>query len=929
MSLEKIIGRLSAITKDFQQGKEGLCTASALAEDAGLSRSTVSHCLNEETRKGSLIKIKRRPVFFLHRKTFEENFFAVEKNEFDSLRQLFSQSACADPLRRIVGADGSLQEAIEQIRTAVLYPNGGLSIMITGPTGSGKTHMASCICDYCRTLNLIARDAPFLSLNCAQYYHNPELLSGILFGCVKGAFTGADRTTDGLLGNADGGVLFLDEVHRLGREGQEKLFTFMDSGTWSRIGESGVRHASKVRLVFATTEPLSSTFLPTFLRRIPVVVNMPGFSERPLGEKFRLIDGFFLEESRILGKSLTASGKILSCLTSGAPGGNLGKIKNAVKYSCGRAYTKCTDRKSVQEPVRVTIQDMPKEILELFMKSSLDVSNAVEERLYDYRNPVLSGMETPAAENIRQTYLALEGLFGQHRNGELAQDGLFRRATELVNVLLDRLVFDQPEAIDNTAFLFVSHHIRSTFEYMDRNHNLKYDGNKVLALTYLFYFKNVAPRGETAFRRGGSDAFISDFIGSFMIEEARIAEALISLIKSGLDIEVSEMDRLFICLYLRGTDIRSARSRIRAVILAHGYSTAGSIASVANRMLGKNLFDAIDMSLDTTVDDIEKMLLGYAERQVIENALVLLVDMGSLTQINKRIKNRINVPVLTIDNVSTRVALAVGEMVLQECDIRTIHDRIPETLAYSRELVYPDRKKNRAVLTCCYTSLGTAVRIRKILEDGFGTALGLDVIPCNFNRLFEQKQEDMLFRVYDVLAIVGTKSPEIEGVPYISLESLILGDRIGVLTDLLKKYYTFDEAAIRRKLLLDFSLEQVIQNLTILEPGKVLLNVDESIGRIERNLNLEIGGTQKILLYIHIGCMIERILRKENVDAQPDILDYIEGSRNLFCGVRSGLKNIETKYHIEIGDCEVRLVCDIIRGDRAVAESGWKLQADL
>lgn len=910
MSLERIIDRLSEITKDFQQGKEDLCTAAALAEEAGLSRSTVSHCLNEETQKGTVIKVNQRPVFFLHRKTFEEKFFTVEKNEFDSLVQLFSQAACADPLNRIVGADGSLQEAIEQIRTAVLYPNGGLSIMITGPTGSGKTHMASCICDYCRALNLIARDAPFLSLNCAQYYHNPELLSGILFGYVKGAFTGADRTTDGLLGNADGGVLFLDEVHRLGREGQEKLFTFMDSGSWSRIGESDVRHASKVRLIFATTEPPSSTFLPTFLRRIPVVVSMPGFSERPVGEKFRLIDYFFLEESRILEKSLTASGKILSCLTSGASGGNLGKIKNAIKYSCGRAYTKCMDR----EPVRVTIQDMPKEALELSLKSSPDTLNAVEERLYDYRNPVLPDPETPAAENIRQTYRALEGVFGQLRNREIAQDSLFQRATELVNMLLDRLVFDQPETIDNTTFLFVSHHIRSTFEYMDKNHNLKYDGNKVLALTYLFYFKNVAFRGEAPFRRTGSDTFISDFIGSSLIEEARIAEELISLIKSGLDIEVSEMDRLFICLYLRGTDIRSDRNKIRAVILAHGYSTAGSIANVANRMLGKNLFDAIDMSLSTTVDDIEKMLLGYAERQVIENALVLLVDMGSLTQINKRIKNRINVPVLTLDNVSTRVALAVGEMILQGCDIRTIHDRIPETLSYSRELVYPDRKKNRAILTCCYTSLGTAVQIQKILEDGFGSSLGIDVIPCNFNRLCEQKQEDMLFRVYDVLAIVGTKSPEIEGVPYVSLESLILGDRIGALTELLKKHYTFDEATIRRKLLLDFSLEQVIQNLTILEPGKVLLNIDESISSIERNLNLEIGSTQKILLYIHIGCMIERILRKENVDAQLDILDYIEDSRNLFCGVRAGLKNIEAKYHIEIDDCEVRLVCDIIRG---------------
>ncbi len=65
---------------------------------------------------------------------------------------------------------------------------------------------------------------------------NPELLSSALFGYTKGAFTGASQEHTGLLEKADGGVLFLDEVHRLSEEGQEKLFTFMDTGEFSPMG---------------------------------------------------------------------------------------------------------------------------------------------------------------------------------------------------------------------------------------------------------------------------------------------------------------------------------------------------------------------------------------------------------------------------------------------------------------------------------------------------------------------------------------------------------------------------------------------------------------------------------------------------------------------------------------------------------------------
>ncbi|MGH2233682.1 sigma 54-interacting transcriptional regulator, partial [Enterococcus faecalis] len=75
------------------------------------------------------------------------------------------------------------------------------------------------------------------------------------------------------------------EVHRLYNENQEKLFQFMDTGTFRSIGEEGKMVHYKVRLLFATTENPKKVLIPTFYRRISVIVSLSNFKERPIRER--------------------------------------------------------------------------------------------------------------------------------------------------------------------------------------------------------------------------------------------------------------------------------------------------------------------------------------------------------------------------------------------------------------------------------------------------------------------------------------------------------------------------------------------------------------------------------------------------------------------------------------------------------------------
>lgn len=70
---------------------------------------------------------------------------------------------------------------------AALYPGGGLPVLITGESGTGKSFLASLYYQFCLSKELLDDSAPFVTVNCAQYANNPELLTSQLFGHLKGA----------------------------------------------------------------------------------------------------------------------------------------------------------------------------------------------------------------------------------------------------------------------------------------------------------------------------------------------------------------------------------------------------------------------------------------------------------------------------------------------------------------------------------------------------------------------------------------------------------------------------------------------------------------------------------------------------------------------------------------------------------------------
>ena len=84
-----------------------------------------------------MVKVKSYPVSFLHVEALAELGIFHRESEYETWEDLFAAEK-ANALETVIGANGSLREAVDQIKTAVLYPGNGLPILLSGNSGSGK-----------------------------------------------------------------------------------------------------------------------------------------------------------------------------------------------------------------------------------------------------------------------------------------------------------------------------------------------------------------------------------------------------------------------------------------------------------------------------------------------------------------------------------------------------------------------------------------------------------------------------------------------------------------------------------------------------------------------------------------------------------------------------------------------------------------------
>ncbi|AQR97991.1 sigma 54-interacting transcriptional regulator [Clostridium saccharoperbutylacetonicum] len=878
--IERIYSYIETNSKNFTKNKlleiKGF-SAQEIGEKLDILRSNVSRELNTLCRDRKIIKIKNRPVLYFDRSSFEEILSIKLPKELEEISD-FEEFVKVDksiggeeesPFNYLIGAHTSLKNQIEQAKAALLYPPNGLHTLIIGSTGVGKSLFVNIMYQYSKYIKKLQEDAPFVVFNCADYSNNPQLLLSYIFGHVKGAFTGADKEKEGIVEKADGGILFLDEIHRLPPEGQEMIFYFMDTGTYNKLGETDRHRKANVLLIGATTEDPSSALLNTFIRRIPITILIPNFEERSMEDKLELIHYLLSKEAQRVNKTIRISVESIKALIGSTSYGNVGQLKSNIQLICATGFLNCMN---TDKDIDINLNSLPTNIrdglLNFENKSKDDgqVWNRIPKLLTIKPDGNRTFIETDGYEPPFNIYNIIEDKAFVLKEEGMSDQDIKKYITTDINVHLKQFYAKFKgdthrkdgllKIVDKDIVDFAQEIKALAEDRLDKSLNDRFIYAISLHFSALF---NRIKKNTVSFSNN-----IKLTLSTINTKEYEVAKEIHKLIEDRYDIAIPEIEIEYLALLLNSIQELSHQERVGIVVAAHGTSTATSMVAVAKKLFEADNILAVDMPLERTPSDILESIIDKVKQIDEGKGVLLLVDMGSLNTFGETITERTNINVKSIDMVSTALVLeAVRKCSLTDTDLDSVYSYLlTDFRGYTNNInAENDLGDDNVIVTICSTGKGAAVKLKELVEavtKNISISSNVKVIPTGIINLNESIKH--ISEKHKILALVGITNPNL-GIPFISIEELINGAGENVLRNIIEGKLTVSSARGEDQIVLKNLCKQTLMEIvTFINPEKIYPLLDRFVKAIEAYLEVQYDNPTKLRIIFHVACALERML---------------------------------------------------------------------
>lgn len=863
--------------KDFEQG----ITADEIASRLNIWRSNCSADLNDLVRSGEVSKIRGRPVRYIPLVLAAEPESTSwhpadvpssnsQQSSGDSKNSIQQKGPSAgdrgsavqsqDALISLDGAQHSLIEVITRAKTALQYPPNGIHTLLLGETGVGKSTFARRMHAYAIQSGLLSPVAPFVSFNCAEYSSNPQILLDHLFGHVRGAFTGAISERIGLVESANGGILFLDEVHRLPPEGQEMLFEILDYGQFKRLGETNNTRHTKFLLLAATTEAPESVLLHTFRRRIPMVLRLPSLRDWFIRDRYGLIYKLFHEESKTTNSAITVSREVLMKLLYARFPANIGDLMNTIRRACAIAYAESPRSFSLTlNTEHINISQVDEQGMQL-MESLAGIGDMVVRP--DQPTPVLPSELGEDSIHIKLDYLTQTLASLGFENDEIG----YVLEREIQRSYKSSRGYSREELRRFVGSHFYDWSERAWAEIaraVDAEHS---DALFIRVTMHLFGIN--AERDENQ-QEPPSSSFLK-WVRSDYPHEYEMAKAFTKQFSVESGITVPEYEIAVVSLILRG-DFGAAQENFSLYLVMRGTQVADSLAQAAQDIAGVSEVNVINVPVSQDWSSIQSQFERAIEIAPVRSDLLVMSDIPEMVEY---VANQNHVILGHRAEVLFRPDTTVVLHALLNRGAAQTVTELAEMLRsiQLRQIQQFGQRKKLVVLACCLTGRGTAKAMKRLVESVLPEKLGSQVVVETAEVGVKGELNRSIFD--DIIASVGSVNPKIRGVPFFSVEEALTERGVQRLLNVILCASSLPVDAgptpevVSRDTTPDYEAHvyQIMEkDLLYVNPKVAFPTVKDMFRHFERSTNRSYPKEFAVRFYLHVAYIIERCVRDESI----------------------------------------------------------------
>lgn len=840
-----------------------------------LSRTLVSQYLNELNKENKVVKINSRPVYYLSKAGLEhllgmqiENRDFLNMNEFCNF--ISQKITILHDFTKAIGNNGSLEYCIEQMKAAVGYPPNGLHIMLYGKKGSGKRYLCHLLYEYLINQNLMDRQSQFLMLEIKDakkdFY---ELLREVQDAKVPFK-----------------GLLYIRGIEMMSATSLEQLQEFLND-------VSRKQDRTSIRIITSINEDNLEKLADALNYSIPIKVKVPSYLERSSEEKEAFVLRFFQKEEERAACHFQVSSIVFQTLIHNSTIKGIMELQDVIKNTCANAYIHNPDKKNCF----VHLSDIP---FTIYQYGDFSIrSGEKEEQFYS----IGEWNKREKQDKMLMIFEELLALFEAYEASEFDWNTVLKKSKDVIVKYYDDIAFRSK--MKHTKYESFANIVNQILKVGLQENQISIPRNCMFVLAQVILAEEDKQNAIHSWCKAHDRTLehcleiLKKEVSLPYLLSLNLSERLYQQIQ----FKLNPINLLFLSLNIYFYNQDLDEKEIHGIILSHGYCTASSIADAVNHLLNHNVFEAIDMPLTTSFSDIEDQLNHHIELHPRWHSLILLVDMGSLEELGRCVRANIKVGVL--NNITTGMALEVGTQMLQNYDIEEILPSVCEKSQCNYQLIQP-KKKDKAILFTNASGIEVSRKVSNLFRSSLPKNISVKFIEVEFDKLMMNLEEDPIFHQYDVRLVVKSYQLHLKYCASVELEDIIDFSEIKKIDEILKSELSEEEIEqFNNQLLKNFSLQNIMENLTILNPKVLIEYVSETISELQRKLAVKFDSKIIVGLYIHISLLIERLVTQHPIDYVGDLKDFEIKQERFICITKECFHAILINYSVELPLSEI------------------------